>query len=148
LEKALKAYLAEITEEMPPKKHDLMALVKKAGLISNTTEEQRDFLRRLSIYYIETRYPFLVLTQPAVPIRTVTVSEDGILAQLSGVSCTSLRQENSSLIFTCYMTYLKMENGIGKDSESNEVEAILCSWCVSEFRNGLYLIMVKQEPTA
>jgi HEPN domain-containing protein len=42
---------------MPPKKHDLMALAKKAGLISNTTEEQRDFLRRLSIYYIEIRYP-------------------------------------------------------------------------------------------
>ncbi|MCL6612427.1 MAG: HEPN domain-containing protein [Peptococcaceae bacterium] len=42
---------------MPPKKHDLMALAKKAGLISETTKEQRDFMRRLSIYYIETRYP-------------------------------------------------------------------------------------------
>lgn len=54
-EKAVKGIVAERSKEMPPRVHNLVRLVEAAGL--ECTEEQVDFMRRLSSYYIQTRYP-------------------------------------------------------------------------------------------
>lgn len=57
VEKAIKAVYFEKTGLTPPKKHDLVSLAGSAGLLEKCTKELRDLLRRLSLYYIETRYP-------------------------------------------------------------------------------------------
>ncbi len=57
LEKAFKAVYFERIGEVPPRKHDLIVLSKSADLIGEYDETRLDFLRRLTVYYIETRYP-------------------------------------------------------------------------------------------
>ncbi|MDN5348314.1 MAG: hypothetical protein PWP65_1878 [Clostridia bacterium] len=57
LEKAFKAVYFERFEQVPPRKHDLVALAKACGLIGECDENRLDFLRRLTVYYIESRYP-------------------------------------------------------------------------------------------
>ncbi|MBP7331392.1 MAG: HEPN domain protein [Firmicutes bacterium ADurb.Bin373] len=57
VEKAIKAVYFEKTGETPPKKHDLISLAGSAGILEESTREMKDLLRRLSLYYIETRYP-------------------------------------------------------------------------------------------
>ena len=54
-EKAIKALVAQETEEIPPKIHDLIRLAKKAQL--NLSQSQRAFLVMLNQYEIEGRYP-------------------------------------------------------------------------------------------
>jgi len=56
-EKAIKAVYVEQTGETPPRKHDLVSLAGSAGILAECDENRRDLLRRLSLYYIETRYP-------------------------------------------------------------------------------------------
>lgn len=55
LEKALKALVARKTGELPPRLHHLVRLADAAGL--TLAESQGEFLRELSAYYIQTRYP-------------------------------------------------------------------------------------------
>lgn len=55
IEKLLKARIVEKTREFPPRTHDLMKLSQSVAL--SLTEEQDGFLRRLTKYYIGTRYP-------------------------------------------------------------------------------------------
>jgi len=55
IEKQLKAIIAERTQEFPPRIHQLVRLAEKASL--ELTEDQTKFLRKLSSYYIQTRYP-------------------------------------------------------------------------------------------
>ena len=55
VEKALKAIIAERTQELPPRIHQLMRLAEVAGL--EVIGERAEFLRELSAYYIQTRYP-------------------------------------------------------------------------------------------
>jgi HEPN domain-containing protein len=55
VEKMLKALIATRTRELPPRLHHLMRLVEVAGI--KVEENQADFLRELSAYYIQTRYP-------------------------------------------------------------------------------------------
>lgn len=55
IEKRLKAALINITDEFPPKTHDLIKLIELTKIA--LTAEQRLFLRKLTAYYIETRYP-------------------------------------------------------------------------------------------
>ncbi|MHB8986116.1 MAG: HEPN domain-containing protein [Eubacteriales bacterium] len=43
--------------ETPPKKHDLISLAGASAILDKCSDDTRDLLRRLSIYYIETRYP-------------------------------------------------------------------------------------------
>ena len=57
VEKAIKAVYFENTGLTPPKKHDLISLAGSASVLEKCTKEQKDLLRRLSLYYIETRYP-------------------------------------------------------------------------------------------
>lgn len=54
-EKAIKAIVAQETNEIPPKIHDLIRLAKKARL--NLDHAQRTFLVMLNQYEIEGRYP-------------------------------------------------------------------------------------------
>lgn len=55
-EKAIKAIYYEKFNKTPPKKHDLEALAKAAGILSRLDERQLDLLDTLSFYYIESRY--------------------------------------------------------------------------------------------
>jgi len=55
VEKMLKAIIAESTKGLPPRIHQLMRLAEVAGL--EVSGERAEFLRELSAYYIQTRYP-------------------------------------------------------------------------------------------
>ena len=55
IEKAIKAIIAQRTEEMPPRLHNLPKLATYAGL--RVDDRQADLLRRLTNYYVQTRYP-------------------------------------------------------------------------------------------
>ena len=55
LEKALKALIVMRTGEFPPRIHNLARLAETAGL--ELSVERGEFMRELSAYYIQTRYP-------------------------------------------------------------------------------------------
>ena len=55
VEKAIKSLVAQNTNEIPPKIHNLVALAKRAML--PMTADQRKFLLMLNVYEIEGRYP-------------------------------------------------------------------------------------------
>jgi len=55
VEKMIKALIAKRTSELPPRLHHLMRLAEAAGL--EVSEERARFLRELSAYYFQTRYP-------------------------------------------------------------------------------------------
>jgi HEPN domain-containing protein len=55
VEKELKAIIAARTKGLPPRIHQLMRLAEAAGL--EVSGERAEFLRELSSYYIQTRYP-------------------------------------------------------------------------------------------
>ena len=55
LEKLLKAHVMARTVEFPPRIHSLVRLAELATL--NVSKEERGFLERLSLYYIQSRYP-------------------------------------------------------------------------------------------
>ena len=55
IEKMLKAFVVQETKEFPPKTHDLIKLVEITGL--TVDEKKKEFMKKLSYYYIETRYP-------------------------------------------------------------------------------------------
>jgi HEPN domain-containing protein len=55
LEKTLKAYYVKTLQKTPPKTHDLLKLSEATSL--NLTEEQEEFLNRVTDFNIESRYP-------------------------------------------------------------------------------------------
>ncbi len=55
LEKRLKGMVSKVTGNFPPRTHDLMRLTTLAEIVLDQTRET--FLRRLTNYYIGTRYP-------------------------------------------------------------------------------------------
>ncbi|MDO8630053.1 MAG: HEPN domain-containing protein [Phycisphaerales bacterium] len=55
VEKWLKGRIAEATGELPPRLHNLLSLAEHALL--HLDESNRGFLRELSAYYIQSRYP-------------------------------------------------------------------------------------------
>lgn len=55
IEKRLKALVVNATDNFPPKSHDLIRLAELAKIC--LTPKQGLFLRKLTNYYIETRYP-------------------------------------------------------------------------------------------
>lgn len=57
LEKAIKAVCFDKNGKTPPKKHDLIALAGAAGILDDCSDDMRDLFRRITLYYIETRYP-------------------------------------------------------------------------------------------
>ncbi|MDP3297366.1 MAG: HEPN domain-containing protein [Thermodesulfovibrionia bacterium] len=55
VEKILKALVTKYTRQFPPKTHDLLKLIELSKI--DIDEIQKEFLSKLSFYYIETRYP-------------------------------------------------------------------------------------------
>jgi HEPN domain-containing protein len=72
VEKMLKGIIAKTTGEMPPRIHNLMQLVKRAGL--EPDEEQSLLMRELSEYYIQSRYPEEIET--VLPFAGPEISHD------------------------------------------------------------------------
>jgi len=56
-EKALKAMIAEKTNAIPPRIHDLISLAKKSGLSADLSDKQLDLLEQLNPLQMEARYP-------------------------------------------------------------------------------------------
>ena len=57
VEKALKAMVASVTSEIPPKTHHLIKLSEQAGIFDDLSECQRNLLVELNPLNIEARYP-------------------------------------------------------------------------------------------
>ncbi len=55
VEKMLKALVIKNIKKFPPKTHDLLKLIELSGI--DVDETKKEFLSRLSFYYIEIRYP-------------------------------------------------------------------------------------------
>jgi HEPN domain-containing protein len=55
VEKMIKALITQRTQELPPRLHHLMRLAEAAEL--EVSKERTRFLRELSAYYFQTRYP-------------------------------------------------------------------------------------------
>ena len=55
IEKFLKALVTKNTRQFPPKTHDLLKLAELSRI--DIEDSGKEFLSRLSFYYIETRYP-------------------------------------------------------------------------------------------
>jgi HEPN domain-containing protein len=60
VEKKLKALSMKRTNAFPPRLHQLTRLAEAAGCALN--EKQEDFLRELSSYYVQSRYPEEIAT--------------------------------------------------------------------------------------
>ncbi|MDR2183638.1 MAG: HEPN domain-containing protein [Clostridiales bacterium] len=56
-EKALKAMIASVTSEIPPKIHDLAKLAYQGGIFDDLSQQQRNLLKELNPLHIEARYP-------------------------------------------------------------------------------------------
>ncbi|MCL2088795.1 MAG: HEPN domain-containing protein [Oscillospiraceae bacterium] len=56
-EKALKAAIASITNEVPPKTHDLPKLARKTDVYEDMPQTYKNLLNRLTPLQIEARYP-------------------------------------------------------------------------------------------
>lgn len=56
-EKALKAVIAGVTSEVPPKTHNLNKLAEIGDILNDMSESQQDLLEELTPLNIEARYP-------------------------------------------------------------------------------------------
>ena len=57
VEKSLKAVIANNSEEMPPRTHDLLKLAHRGSIFDILNENQKIFLEELNPLNIEARYP-------------------------------------------------------------------------------------------
>jgi HEPN domain-containing protein len=55
VEKMLKALVTKSTNQFPPKTHDLLRLAELSNI--DIDDSGKEFLAKLTFYYIETRYP-------------------------------------------------------------------------------------------
>ncbi len=81
VEKTLKAVIAKKTKECPPRIHQLMRLAQVAKL--EIGDENAVFLRELTSYYIQTRYPEEISeiaskTQPEKALQIFSKTEEFI----------------------------------------------------------------------
>jgi len=56
VEKSLKAVIAERTNAIPPKIHDLIRLAEKGSILVELSESQKDFCKFMNQFCIEARY--------------------------------------------------------------------------------------------
>lgn len=63
IEKSLKAHVVRVTEEVPPKTHNLIWLLEKTDLILN--QEMESLIGSLMVYQLEGRYPDQFPTTPS-----------------------------------------------------------------------------------
>ena len=82
-EKALKAVVASVQEENPPKTHDLVKLAKLGGVYDDMSEDQQDFLDLLLPLNIEARYPSY---------------KSNIAASLNKEKCAEILEETEALV--------------------------------------------------
>ena len=83
-EKALKAAVANITGETPPKIHDLIKLAAKSNIYGRLSERQLSFLEELDPFDIEARYP----DYKARTEKTLSVDKcAGMLKETEGFLC-------------------------------------------------------------
>ena len=76
IEKALKAVISSISEEiLPPYTHNLIKLIRESNLNNVLSEEQRDLIDTLNPLYIGTRYP---------------AYKEQLLAELNKEKCTEI----------------------------------------------------------
>ena len=57
IEKTIKAFWSDVSDETPPYTHNHMRLAEGCGLYEQMTEEQKTFLEYITNYNIEARYP-------------------------------------------------------------------------------------------
>lgn len=57
VEKALKAVVAHVTDEIPPKMHDLPKLAVRGGIWDEISDKHKEMIKRLIPLQIEARYP-------------------------------------------------------------------------------------------
>ena len=57
IEKALKAVVANVSEDTPPKIHDLRKLARQGGIYDDLSAEQLTFINSLNPLQVEARYP-------------------------------------------------------------------------------------------
>ena len=81
IEKALKACYSDRLRDIPPYTHNLSLLAQKAGLYSEMSEEQKNFLDFLEPLNIEARYP---------------TRKDKLLALLSDEKCKDIIHKTES----------------------------------------------------
>lgn len=82
IEKALKAYWSNVTDEPPLKIHSLSRLAEKSGLDEHMNDEQRAFIDVLEPLNIEARYPSY---------------KERLLASLNAERCQSLIESTNEL---------------------------------------------------
>ena len=77
-EKALKAMIASVTSEIPPKIHDLAKLAERGGIVDDLSEQQLDLLKELIPLHIEARYPEYKerIAQTLTPERTAKIFKE------------------------------------------------------------------------
>jgi HEPN domain-containing protein len=85
-EKALKAVITSVTNEMPPKTHDLQKLAVRGGVFDILTNDQFSLMDRLTPLQIEARYPEY---------------KERLTATLTGEYCTQLLCETEG--FLCWI---------------------------------------------
>lgn len=73
MEKILKACTTMKTGEFPPRIHNLARLAELAAL--DLTEEERKLLERLSLYYLQSRYPPEIQTLAKKVSGTIATSQ-------------------------------------------------------------------------
>lgn len=79
IEKSLKAIIAKQSNEFPPRAHNLVRLAEVAAL--DLADERTQFLRELSNYYIQTRYPE---EMPGLAAKVSETQSRKILEQTKG----------------------------------------------------------------
>jgi HEPN domain-containing protein len=92
IEKSLKAIVASVTEETPPKTHDLHKLAKLGNMNEQLSDKQRLFLDDISKYQIEARYP---------------ETKERIAKSLTNEKCKQILEETEE--FLCWIKKLLKE---------------------------------------
>lgn len=83
IEKTLKAYWCGTRTDDPPYIHNHMRLAEGCGLYDKMTDEQKDFLDKVTNYNIEARYP---------------EDKDALYRQLSKQACRQIIDETKQLM--------------------------------------------------
>jgi HEPN domain-containing protein len=80
----LKAVLAGLTSEVPPKTHDLSKLAERSGIRDDLSEAQLEYLEELNPLNIEARYPAVKANMAQMMTADRT---SRILAETEGFLC-------------------------------------------------------------
>ena len=83
IEKTLKAYWCGTREDDPPYTHNHMRLAEGCGLYDRMSDEQKDFLDKVTNFNIEARYP---------------EDKDDLYRRLSKQTCREIIDETKQLI--------------------------------------------------